>query len=125
MLAAGYGSLVNALKDDGMKPETDIFDGKKVDSPAGLVLNANYEGAIPYLHAALKQILTEIESIKTEAKNMTVEMADIVQHLASHDHQMEALKAENDNLRAANDNEAAQIKALVTRLDALENARRK
>jgi hypothetical protein len=33
------------------------------------------------------------------------------------------LKADNDNLRAANDNEAAQIKALTARLDALEAAR--
>jgi hypothetical protein len=34
------------------------------------------------------------------------------------------LKADNDNLRAANDNEAAQIKTLTARLDALEAARR-
>jgi hypothetical protein len=32
------------------------------------------------------------------------------------------LKADNDNLRAANDNEAAQIKTLTARLDALEAA---
>lgn len=34
------------------------------------------------------------------------------------------LKADNDNLKAANDNEAAQIKVLTARLDALEAARR-
>ena len=34
------------------------------------------------------------------------------------------LKADNDTLRAANDNEAAQIKALTARLDALDGARR-
>jgi hypothetical protein len=33
------------------------------------------------------------------------------------------LKTDNDNLRAANENEAAQIKALTARLDALEAAR--
>lgn len=38
---------------------------------------------------------------------------------ADHD-ALTKLKADNDNLRAANDNEAAQIKALTARLDALE-----
>jgi hypothetical protein len=37
---------------------------------------------------------------------------------------VQQLKADNDNLRAANDNEAAQIKTLAARLDALEKARR-
>lgn len=37
---------------------------------------------------------------------------------------VQELKADNDNLHAANDNEAAQIKALTTRLDALESAHR-
>jgi cell division protein FtsB len=34
------------------------------------------------------------------------------------------LKADNDNLRATKDNEAAQIKVLTQRADALESAHR-
>ena len=40
------------------------------------------------------------------------------------DHEeIEQLKAANDNLHAANNNEAAQIKALTARLDAIEHRR--
>ena len=49
----------------------------------------------------------------------------IKDHLAHDvDWQLVALKADNDDLRAANDNEAAQIKTLTARLDALEAGRR-
>lgn len=95
LITAGYPSLVHLSKDETMKAERVAFDNGYVDSPAGASFEANYLGVIPYLHAALRKVLQDFET----------------------------LKADNDNLRAANDNEAAQIKALTARLDALEASR--
>jgi hypothetical protein len=46
-----------------------------------------------------------------------------VEAFSDHD-ALAKLKADNDNLRATKDNEAAQIKVLTQRVDALESAHR-
>jgi hypothetical protein len=56
---------------------------------------------------------------------LALEAVEKLKALFNADHGMLLkLKADNDSLRAANDNEAAPIKSLTARLDALENARR-
>jgi len=61
----------------------------------------------------------------TAVLSYTVKAVQQLKSLFDGDHDaLTKLQADNDNLRGANDNEAAQIKALTARLDALENAGR-
>jgi len=60
----------------------------------------------------------------TAVLSYTVKAVQQLKSLFDGDHDaLTKLQADNDNLRAANDNEAAQIKNLTARLDALEAAR--
>jgi hypothetical protein len=127
LLAVGYSNLVNAAKDDKDKnlvQHTDTFDGVPITSVAGVSLTANYLGAIPLLHAALRSLLDKVEALAARVAGLAADDIKIIARLAAHDDQLAALKAANDNLHAANNNEAAQIKALTARLDAVEHRQR-
>jgi hypothetical protein len=66
VLAAGYPNLVSYAPDDRMEFESGEFDGVAIDSPEGFSLTVNYESAIPYLHAAIKEQQTMIEQMQKE-----------------------------------------------------------
>jgi hypothetical protein len=55
--AAEFPNLINIVPDERMQFSSGIFNGKQVDSPEGFSLNVNYEGVIPYLHAASREII--------------------------------------------------------------------
>jgi endosialidase-like protein len=79
---------------EGVDPRISTYDGDRK------LIGVQYDHITALLVAGLKELKTQFD----------VDHEDIAK-----------LKANNDNLRASNDNEAAQIKALTARLDALEN----
>jgi hypothetical protein len=88
-------------------------------------------GEIGFVAQNVETVLPDLVSESPQAKDAPLKLEDGLQKGLQYDRlaaplvkAVQELKADNDNLRAVNDNEAAQIKTLTARLDALEAARR-
>jgi hypothetical protein len=88
-------------------------------------------GEIGFVAQNVETVLPDLVSESPQSKDAPLKLEGGLQKGLQYDRlaaplvkAVQELKADNDNLRAANGNEAAQIRTLTARLDALEAARR-
>jgi hypothetical protein len=77
LLGANYNSFVSIQMSPGVPAFSNIFNGQMINSPADNIYGVNYQMAIPYIHAAVEDLYTQVDYINNKLNDIQNRLVNV------------------------------------------------